>query len=153
VSAEARSGGGDPRARAARYRGRAADLRKQAQIEEAWAAELDGEVRATPTTSAPGRERAPEDVPGDDVSPPQPAEPGKHANSAKLVAAQPRLGADAALAADPPPDRRGARSGLKPCDVVVVASAARLTPDEVEAIAQRLAALLLRAPSPPRGSA
>jgi hypothetical protein len=61
-----------------------------------------------------------------------------------------------------PPDPRPARSGSKPGDVVVdlpveriisqvdadggqlVASAARLTPDEVEAIAQRLAALLLR---------
>jgi hypothetical protein len=70
----------------------------------------------------------------------------EHANSGKLVAAQPRLGADVALAADPPPDRRRARSGSKSGDVVVVASAVDMTPDEAEAMAQRLAALLLRAP-------
>jgi hypothetical protein len=77
------------------------------------------------------------------------------------------LGADSARPADPgndvlPPDPRRARSGSKPGDVVVdlpvehiishldadggqwVVSAARQTPDEVEAIAQRVAALFLR---------
>ena len=52
----------------------------------------------------------------------------------------------AGLTVHPPPDQRRARSSSKPGDVVVVASAVRMTPDEVEAIAQRLAALLLRAP-------
>ncbi len=70
MSAEAHSRGEDPRARAARHRGRAADLRKQAEIEEAWAAELDGEVRATSTTSAPDRERAPVRRPRERRQPP-----------------------------------------------------------------------------------
>jgi hypothetical protein len=95
-------------------------------------------------------------------------------DSARIVAAQrpllvgkPPLATDSAPPADSgndalPPDRRRARSGSEPSGVVVdlpveriiahtdvdgrqwVASAARLTPDEVEAIAQRLAALLLR---------
>jgi hypothetical protein len=94
--------------------------------------------------------------------------------SARIVSAQrpllvctPSLGADGALPVGPgndarPPAARPARSGLKPGDVVVdlpveriisdvdadggqcVVSAAHQTPDEVEAIAQRLAALLLR---------
>jgi hypothetical protein len=67
-----------------------------------------------------------------------------------LVCKRP-LGADSAPPADPandarPPDRRRARSGSKSGDVVVVASAVDMTPDEAEAMAQRLAALLLRAP-------
>ena len=85
MSAEAHSRGEDPRARAARHRGRAADLRKQAEIEEAWAAELDGEVRATSTTSAPDRERAPLlDVPGNDVSPPQPPPPADQLGAGEI---------------------------------------------------------------------
>ncbi len=84
MSAEAHSRGEDPRARAARHRGRAADLRKQAEIEEAWAAELDGEVRATSTTSAPDRERAPVDVPGNDVSPPQPPPPAEQLGAGEI---------------------------------------------------------------------
>ena len=95
---------------------------------------------------------------------------------ARTVAAQrppldgnPLRGTETAPAADPgndvlPSDRSRARSGTEPDAGVVnlpvervvshvgadgsrwVASAARLTPDEIEAIAQRLAALLLRAP-------
>jgi hypothetical protein len=45
-----------------------------------------------------------------------------------------------------PPEPRSARSSSEPGEVVVVLPDKRLTPDEVEAIAQRLAALLLRAP-------
>ena len=85
---------------------------------------------------------------------------------ARTVAAQPSLGTDSAPTADPgndvllAPDRQVARSGSEPdvSDLPVeritphvdadgrqwVAAAPRLTPDEVEAIAQRLAALFLR---------
>ncbi len=80
MSAEAHSRGEDPRARAARHRGRAADLRKQAEIEEAWAAELDGEA----TASAPDRERAPVDVPGNDVSPPRPPPPAEQLGAGEI---------------------------------------------------------------------
>ena len=51
MSVEAHSGAEDSRARAALHRSRATDLRKQAEIEEASAAELDGEVRAVSSTS------------------------------------------------------------------------------------------------------
>jgi hypothetical protein len=84
-----------------------------------------------------------------------------------LLVCKPLLGADSAPPADAvndarPLDLRRARSRSKPGDVVGdlpaertisdldaespqrLASAARPTPDEVEAIAQRLAALLLR---------
>lgn len=84
-----------------------------------------------------------------------------------LPSAEPPLGPDSVPPADPgndalPPNPHRARSGSKAGDVVVdlpveritshvdadgrqwVASAARQTPDEVEAIAQRLAALFLR---------
>jgi hypothetical protein len=84
-----------------------------------------------------------------------------------MLVCKPPSGADSAPPANPgndalPPNPRRARSGSKPGDVVVdlpveriishldadgvqwVASAARPTPDEVEAIAQRLAALFLR---------
>jgi hypothetical protein len=72
-----------------------------------------------------------------------------------LLVCKPPLGADSAPCANPandavPPDPRRARSGSKPGDVAVdLLSVARPTPDEVEAIAQRLAALLLRGPRGP----
>jgi len=73
VSAEAHRPGEDLRARAALHRSRATDLRKRAEIEEAWAAELDGEVRAASSTSDHGRDGTPLDVPDNDVSlPPAP---------------------------------------------------------------------------------
>jgi hypothetical protein len=67
-----------------------------------------------------------------------------------MLVCKPSLGADSAQSADPandalPSDPRRARSDSKTGDVAVeMLVVARPTPDEVEAIAQRLAALLLR---------
>jgi hypothetical protein len=68
-----------------------------------------------------------------------------------LLVCKPPLGPDSVPPAEPgndalPPNPRRPRSGSKPGDVVVVASDLGSTPDEVEAVAQRLATLLLRAP-------
>jgi hypothetical protein len=112
---------------------------------------------------------APDDKPGivSERVPPNDLDAEVAAQRHPLRVCKPPLGPDSVSPADPgndalPRNLRRARSGSKSGDVVVdlpveriisdldadgrqrVASAARLTPDELEAIAQRLAALLLR---------
>jgi hypothetical protein len=69
----------------------------------------------------------------------------------EALAVQSPSGADCAPADHPandvvPPGRCGARSGSRSDAVVVDLGRGRLTPDQIEAIAQRLAAVLLRGP-------
>jgi hypothetical protein len=84
VSAGAHSRGEDSRARAALHRGRATDLRKQAEIEEARAAELDGDVRTAAAASVLGPDPAPVDIPENDVGPARPPSPAEHPSAGEI---------------------------------------------------------------------